>query len=202
MGKKIGIELNDVLRAYTEQFIYVYRKFIDPAAELKTEDITDADFSKSFPFKNRDEYTNFRYIDYPFELHARADECSKGLNAKFNMWTGRDLINAVEKDNAPEFILYSPLEANLTIQSTLSYLSANMCRMREIWFPVNSTDIWKRCDIVITANPTVLDAKPDGKVSVKINMPYNAGSTADHAFDSMAAVIDDPDRAIEKLLEE
>ena len=97
MGKKIGIELNDVLRAYTEQFIYVYRKFIDPAAELKTEDITDADFSKSFPFKNRDEYTNFRYIDYPFELHARADECSKGLNAKFNMWTGRDLINTVEK---------------------------------------------------------------------------------------------------------
>ena len=134
MGKTIGIEINDVLRWYTEQFLYVYKKFLDPSCELTKDDITDPDLSKALPFKTRGEYESFRYYDYAYELHARADECSEGLDTKMNLWVNRDLAN-LYKEDVPDVMYYSPLEANITIQSTLAYLSSHTCRVREVWFP-------------------------------------------------------------------
>ena len=201
MRKTIGIELNDVLRDYTGQFLYVFKKFIDPTCELSKDDIKSPDYSEALPFKTRGEYETFRYTDYPYEIHARADECSKGLDTKMNLWLNRDLSNLLP-EYVPEVIYYSALESNLTIQSTLAYLAAHICRVREILFPQDSTKIWDRCDIVITANPTVLKAKPEGKISVKISTPYNEKCEADYTFDEMESVIDDPNRTIIKLLTE
>lgn len=197
----IGVDINDTLRDFSGQFEYVYRKFIDPTFELGEEGVWSNDYSEVFPFVTKDEYEQFRYTDCPFELYARADACSKTVNANFNKWTGIDLMD-VDKEKVPEIILFSPLEANLTIQATYSYLSANLCRARTMHFPVDSTKMWDKCDIIITANPTILEAKPEGKVSFKILTDYNKETEADYTFDSMDALMDDADKTIIKLIEQ
>lgn len=196
----IGIELNDVLRDFTKQFEYVYNKFFDKTFELGEMGMHSFNPMDVFPFITEDEYRKFRYEDYPFELFGRADPCSKTLNADFNKWTSVDIMD-VDEDKVPHVILFSALESNLTIQATLSYLSVNMCRVRDIRFPTDSTKMWDTCDLIITANPNILSAKPDGKVSVKIKQPYNDGIEADYTYDDMEALIHDTDRKIIKLIE-
>ena len=65
----------------------------------------------------------------------------------------------------------------------------------------NVDEAWDKCDIIITANPNILAAKPEGKISVKIEQPYNKEITADYTFKNMEAVIKDPNRTIIKILE-
>lgn len=196
----IGIDINDTLRNFSGQFEYVYRKFIDPTFELGEEGVWSSDYSEVFPFVTREEYDRFRYEDYAFELYGRADACAKGLNAKFNKWTSLDLMD-VDREKVPEIVLFSPLEANLTIQATYSYLSANLCRARTMHFPVDSTKMWDVCDIIVTANPTILGSKPEGKTSVKIETAYNKESEADYTFPDMERLIDDEEKTIIKLIE-
>ena len=90
---------------------------------------------------------------------------------------------------------------NLSIQSTLSFLARFGVRIREIHFPVDSVKMWDKCDIMITANPNLLNAKPDGKVSIKINAPYNTEAKGDYEFDSMLDVIHDENNTIINLIE-
>ena len=62
---KIAIDINDVVRDYTNQFIKCYLKIVDPSFEITQEEITDFDFFNVFPFldsngnKNKDLYYNY-----------------------------------------------------------------------------------------------------------------------------------------------
>lgn len=196
----IGIEINDVLRDYRAHFLEVYNKFVDGTYEPDEESNETFDLGQAFPFITDEEYRTFRYVDHPYELNARASECTPSLNTYFLKWTTTDLMD-VDQDKVPDVIIFSALEANLTIQATIAYLSTSLCRARTIHFPVDSTKMWDKCDIIITANPNILAAKPEGKISVKIEQPYNKEITADYTFKNMEAVIKDPNRTIIKILE-
>ena len=50
MGKRIAIDINDVLRDYTRQFANVYKKFVNPSFDIAYEDIDDFDLLNIFPF--------------------------------------------------------------------------------------------------------------------------------------------------------
>ena len=54
---------------------------------------------------------------------------------------------------------------------------------------------------MITANPNLLEAKPDGKVSIKVNAPYNKEAKGDYEFDSMMDIIHDENNTIINLIE-
>lgn len=47
---KIAIDINDVVRDYTNQFIKCYQKIVDPSFEITQEEITDFDFLTCFLF--------------------------------------------------------------------------------------------------------------------------------------------------------
>lgn len=64
--------------------------------------------------------------------------------------------------------------------------------------PSNSEKIWDRCDVLITADPYLLDIKPEGKISVKIETEYNAESDADFTFISLTNFMKNND-IIEKI---
>ena len=196
----IAVDLNDVIRDYTHQFINCYKKILDPTLEIKYEDVTDFDFAKIFPFSTREEYQQFRYYDAAFELHARADIMDDKLPGAMNNWFFNVLKN-LDVDDDPNIIIFSPLESNLTIQSSLSYLAANNCRVREYYFPMDSTTIYDRADIVITANPNLIEACPEGKTVVKINAPYNQEVETEYTYDSFMDVINDPEHKIINLIE-
>ena len=91
---------------------------------------------------------------------------------------------------------------NLSIQSTLSFLARFGIRLREIHFPTDSLTMWDKCDIMITANPKLIQNKPEDKVCIKINAPYNKETKGTYEFNSMLEVIHDENNTLVKLIEE
>lgn len=203
---RIAIDINDVLRDYTRQFGDVYKKFVDNSFDITYEDINDFDLINIFPFYDnegnldRTAYNKFKYEDYSFEIYARAQAMERTLPSDFNLWTQNTMRN-FDDDKLPEIILFSPFEMNLSIQSTLSFLARFGIRVREIHFPIDSVKMWEKCDIMITANPNLLNATPEDKVSFKIKAPYNTEAKGTYEFDSMTELINDENKTLINLIE-
>lgn len=197
---KIAIDINDVIRDYSGQFKRIYQKYVDFTFEIEDDKITSLNFSEIFPFKSEDEYNKFKYIDYPYEIYARAESMDKVLPFRLNDWL-QNTMRDFEKDKIPEIMFVSPFEANLTIQATIAFLAKLPTRIREIYFPIDSSTIWDRCDILITANPLFLNNVPEGKTVIKINMPYNKDIECEYSFNSMMDVIQDENETIIDLIE-
>lgn len=206
MTLKIAIDINDVLRDYTRQFANIYKKFIDKTFDIPYEEMNDFNFLNIFPFYDEDgnvdsmKYNQFKYQDYAFEIFGRAEAMERMLPADFNLWAQNTMRNFGE-DKLPEIMIFSPFEMNLSIQSTLSFLARFGIRAREILFPVDSMTMWDKCDVMITANPNLLNATPKGKVSFKIKAPYNTEAKGTYEFDSMMDIIHDEKNTIINLIE-
>lgn len=189
---RISVDINDVLRDYKGSFSDCFKKmyFEKTGTEFKIEDneITNFDFTKVFPFESKKEYEDFRFYDYAYEIFGRATVCDNNLPYAFNDWTSKVLRNFEEED-LPEVRIVSPFEMNLTIQATLAYLSRTICRIREIYFPVDSLTIWDGADLLITANPNLIKNVPEGKKVIKIEQPYNKEVECEHSFKSMIDLI-------------
>jgi hypothetical protein len=78
-----------------------------------------------------------------------------------------------------------------SIPSTLFFLSKLGCRASNIRFVKQNEEEWGDVDVLITANPIALQNKPEGKISVKINAPYNKNVGADFELDSILDFIKD-----------
>lgn len=197
---RIAIDLNDVIRAYTKTFMKFYKKAIDPSFDIDDVDVNTIDLRQIFPFKSEEAYKEFIYIDYPYELFGACETVHKRLSHRMTDWLQNDLTN-MDVD-APDVIIVSPYEYALTIQSTYFFLSKTGSRVRECFFPDDSFKIWEKCDVLITANPKLLENKPTGKITIKINTSYNRNSKADYSFKSFMDLMDDPNGTIEKIIKE
>ena len=196
----IAIDINDVIRDNMWQFRHIYQKFIDPTFEIELDDVDDYDMCNVYPFSCKEELFKFKYIDYPYELFGRAECTDKMLPYALNDYMEKTLRD-LDDENVPNVIFFSPFEKALTIQSTLSFLSGKSMRPREIYFPIDSFTIYDRADIVITAQPTLLENCPEGKTVIKINKPYNKNIECKYSFDSLMNVINDKNETIIKILE-
>ena len=56
--------------------------------------------------------------------------------------------------------------------------------------------IWDKCDILITANPNLIKNKPEEKIAIKINMPYNVDVECKYSYDSIIDMINDENEII------
>lgn len=196
---RIAIDINDVLRDNVSQFKKYYNKMINPDFEINTAEITSFDLYDDFPFDDRIAYNKFKYEDCPFELFGRAEPVDKMLPYRFNNWT-QNTLRDFEEDKMPEVFLFSPFEIGITIQSTCSFLSKIGCRIREIRFPIDSFSTWDNCDIMVTANPNLIDAKPEGKTVIKIEMPYNKDIECEYSYTDMMSLIQDENDTIIDLI--
>ena len=200
MKKRIGIELNDVICDYMGQFIECFKKQIDSNCEIEVGEVDSFDFYEVFPFDSKLDFQDFKYTDAAYDLNALAllvDGCLLGL---INNWTENILKNLdVEED--PEVIFFSALEIGPTIPATLGFLSDKGFKVRNYYFPIDSSTIYDRCDIVITANPNIINNCPEGKTVIKINMPYNKETECELSFDSLYDVLTDSDNTLIKMIE-
>lgn len=187
---KICFTLDDVIRAKTRQFgkILAKSKGLDEDAYADIE-ITTNNLGQVFAFEDNKEYQEFLYKDYPFEVFAEAPVMERMLDKRFNLWT----LNIENKEGCEdiEFMLANPFEFNASIGYTCFFLSQIATRIREFYFPKNSSDIWSKCDVLVTADPKLLAEKPEGKKSVKIEAPYNKDSEADLTYESLSKLIED-----------
>jgi len=175
---KIGITLNEVLRDFIGQFAYTYNKYI-AETNITEKDITDFDLLNYFKFDNIDKLNSFMYLEAPLEIFGHADQLSDGLMNQFN-----DFLNEIDYEGEHEIEIVSR-EVNKAIPSTLFFLSKTGCKAKKIRFVTKYEDKWDGIDILITANPRALEAKPKGKISVKVKTNYNTKTFADYEIDSI-----------------
>lgn len=205
--KKIGIEVNGVLRDTIEKFTQIYQKnlidnnqneFVGQTFKIdisgnteeitKVEphnyeilsDVTSLELTTHFSFKNQDELYSFMYEDYTMELFGHAP--STELNT-FN------LLNEIYydlRDNYDLTILSD--EIGKSKPATLFFLSKFGCLLEKIVFYSESTKniIWDEIDILLTANPTLLLTKPVDKILIKFNTEYNKHIDSEYEINSLS----------------
>lgn len=194
---RIGITLDDVIRAKTAQIGKIYKKYINKNLNVESLDLSTIDYSKVFNFKSKTDYNKFLYEDYAFEIFAEAGMMTPSLDKKLNLWH-LSLNDNEEIDEEIELILMNPMEFNASIGYTHFFLSKIATKVRETYFPAQTNNIWDKCDILITADPRLINDVPSNKVCVKINNEYNKCLVNNDglSFDSLEEFINDKDNLL------
>ena len=185
---RIAIDLNDVVRDFSNNFVRYYIEGYDHEFDLTDFEFWSNDMQAVFPFKSKQAYFNFVYNDFAFELYGKCGTCTKNIGAELNDWTEKT-IKDLDTDEDIEVIFVSPMEYGLSIGNTYFFVSKLGTKVREVYLPNDSLTIWDRCDVLITANPKLLEAKPEGKVSIKIKTDYNKETEADYAYRDLSTFI-------------
>ncbi len=166
---RIGIELNDVVRNINKQYLKYYQKAMDNSLDIDEIDDKE-DVLPMLKFENTKQRDEFIYSDYPYEIFGCADTMEKNLAATMRIWVQR--LTDIEDEDV-KCSLYSLYEGGLTIQSTYFFLSKLGTRVRKVFFPVKTNEVWEECDVIITANEKLFENLPEGKKIVLINREKN-----------------------------
>ena len=195
---KIAIDLNDVVRDFTYNFLMYYVKGYNHQYDPENFSEWTNDMEAALPFKTRRAYEKFVYEDYSFELFGKCPTCTKKLTEQLNEWA-EQTIKDIDTDEPIDVMFVSTMEYGASIGNTYFFLSKLGTKIREAYFPVDSSTIWDRCDVLITANPSLLNNKPEGKTTIRIKKDYNADCHADYDYDTLSLFLTD-DEITEKLL--
>jgi hypothetical protein len=183
---KLAIDLNDVIRDYSRNFVKYFKKGINHSFNEDEVEFYTNDMQQLLPFSSDEQYRRFVYEDYPFELYSKCPAVEQNLPRDLNEWLEFDLPG-----DDVDVMFVSPMECDLTIQSTYSFLAKIGSRVREVYFPIDSTTVWDKCDVLITANPRFFSNKKDGKILVKVNKDYNKELKGDLEYDNLTDIIKD-----------
>lgn len=183
---KIGITINEVLRDFLGQLEYTYEKYIGPI-ELDEDSVKSLDLLDYFEFEDKHQLNKFLYQEASLEIFGHADQIEDNIMNDFNQF-----IMDIEDDEEHELELISK-EFDKSIPATYFFLSKLACKIKKIRFVKDYEEFWDGVDVLVTANPTALDLKPENKTSVKIESSYNKNSESDFTFESFRAMLKDED---------
>lgn len=195
---KIAISLDDVIRAKSQSILKAYKK-LNEDFEVESVELSNNNFKELLKFDNDSSYYKFLYEDYVFEIFAEAEVTEKMIDKKLNLWH-IDLNSAEDLEEEVELMLYNPFEFNASIGFTHFFLSKIATRIRETFFPTVSSDVFDKCDVLITAEPKLLKNKPINKIIVKIETEYNKECDSDFTYKTFGEFLDDKE-IINKLIE-
>ena len=184
---KIAIDLNDVIRDYTDNFIKTY--LLNYNREYNTEELSlwTNDMESVLPFKTQRAYQKFVYEDFSYELYGKCDTVTKKLPMEIDEW----LHKLDDTGEEIEIIIVSPMEFGPTLGYTYFFLSKLNCNIREVYLPIDSTTIWNKCDVLITANPNLITNCPENKKVIKIEKEYNKDIETKYQFKSLSSFMTD-----------
>ena len=205
---RIAIDLNGVLRDTITKFTQIYEKYliesenntfsvqtynVDLSGNTESIDleednfvyeilseVTSLELDKHFSFKNKDELFSFMYEEYTMELfgHSPSTEISS-----FN--TLNDLY--LELRDKYNFLIVSN-EIGKSKPASLFFLSKFGCLIEKILFysEITKNDMWNEIDVLLTADPSLLLNKVDGKIVVKYNTNYNKHINSEHEISNLS----------------
>lgn len=170
--KKIGVEVNGVLRNTIEKIKQVYEKWYintenDFEYQIK-EPITSLNLLDFFTFPNgADDVYEFLYQDFPMEIFGHAPSSENSTFKDFN-----DFYLDF-RDNY-DIIVVSD-EIGKSKPATLFFLSKFSCLAEAIKFYSEQTidGLWESVDILVTSNPSRIIHKPENKIVIKYETDYN-----------------------------
>ena len=202
--KRIGIEINGVLRDTIGKFTQLYEKhMIDekedgnktyeldmsgnteeliPKEDFEYKilsDVTSLNLMEHFRFNDENELYSFMYEDFAMQLFGHA-----GSSETF---TFNDLNEFYLKYRDENELLIVSDEMGKSKPASLFFLSKFGCLVEKIKFYSNTTIIsmWDEIDILLTANPSLLLEKPNNKIVVKYNTPYNKNVNCEYEINSL-----------------
>lgn len=192
----IAIDLNDVIRDYSNNFLKTY--LLNYNREFDTSDFSfwTNEMKDLLVFKTDRAYERFVYEDYAYELFGKNDTCSRNTQVDLKKF----VETVTDLDDTNNIIFVSTMEIGPSIGYTYFFLSKLGCDIREVYLPKNSFTIWDKCDILITANPKLLNNKPENKKAVKIVFEYNNDCKSDFTFNSFSELVND-DNNVKKILD-
>jgi hypothetical protein len=218
--KIIGIDINEVLRAYLYAIENSYMKEFGDNAII-TKPINTTNLLNHYKFEDKIRKVTYLLDDENgwISNEAKFDEVqeliTKDLALKFFLFedytfevfssTGKIYtnvfvhLNELYRDYRDDFeFVILAKENNLTIPFTLFFLSKNSTKLRNYKFVSTNKEIWDNCDIYITTYPETLDIIPKGKKSIKVKMPYNVNSKSNFEISKLEELKDG--KILNKLL--
>ena len=214
--KKIGIEINGVLRDTISKFIQLYEKNmieenetennlksfdIDMSGntdlvineenfkyEIKNE-VTSLNLMNHFSFRNEDELYSFTYEDFAMQIFGHA-----GSSETF---TFNDLNEIYLKYRDNNELLIVSDEMGRSKPASLFFLSKFGCQLEKVKFYSNTTinSMWDEVDVLLTSNPNLILEKPKDKIVVKYITNYNKNIKSDYEIEKLK----DFDEVLQKL---
>jgi hypothetical protein len=202
--KRIGIEINGVLRDTIGKFTQLYEKhMIDEKEEdSKTyeldmsgnteelthkedfeykilSDVTSLNLMEHFRFNDENELYSFMYEDFAMQIFGHA-----GSSETFSFNELNEFYLKYRDEN--ELLIVSD-EMGKSKPASLFFLSKFGCLLEKIKFYSNTTinSMWDEVDILLTSNPSLLLEKPNNKIVVKYNTAYNKNVDCEYEIDSL-----------------
>ena len=205
--KKIGIEINGVLRDTVGKFTQIYEKHLIEKSEIdssnptylidlsgnteielleepfkyeKLSDVTSLDLINHFSFQSKDELYSFMYEEYTMELFGHAPSTEM---LSFN------ILNDIYYNLRDTYdLMIVSDEIGRSKPSSLFFLSKFGCLLEKVFFysEVTKNNMWDDVDILLTANPDLLLNKPDNKIVIKFITDYNKHVESDYEILSLS----------------
>jgi hypothetical protein len=202
--KRIGIEINGVLRDTIGKFTQLYEKHMieEKDDDSKTfdvdifgntkelvsseefeykilSDVTSLNLIEHFRFNDENELYKFTYEDFAMQIFGHA-----GSTETFSF---NDLNEIYQKYRDTNELLIVSDEMGKSKPASLFFLSKFGCQLEKIKFYSNLTinSMWNEIDILLTANPTLLLEKPKDKIVVKYNTNYNKNVDCEYVINTL-----------------
>ncbi len=202
--KRIGIEINGVLRDTFTKFTQLYEKHmieencdgnakynidLSGNTEIVTEstdfeykiisDIDSLNMMNHFSFVDENELYRFMYEDFATQIFGHA-----GSTETF---TFNDLNEIYVKYRDSNELLIVSDEIGKSKPASLFFLSKFGCLLEKIKFYSNSTinSMWDEIDILLTSNPDLLLNKPKDKIVVKYTTNYNKNVDCEYVINTL-----------------
>lgn len=204
MMKRIGIEINGVLRDTIGKFTQVYEKHmieesvdgnktyeIDLSGNTEENtvennfeykiisDVTSLELMSHFTFKDSDELYSFMYEDFVMQIFGHA-----GSTETFTFNELNDFY--INFRDEYEIVIVSD-EMGRSKPASLFFLSKFGCLIENIKFYSNSTlqNMWNGLDIIVSANPKLIENAPNNKTVIKYKTSYNKDVTCEYEIDEL-----------------
>ena len=189
----VGITIDGVVRDFITKFESVYDKYYpveegdetEEQEEIKERVIDTLNLLEHFDFKGGEEELNkLLYVDASLEIFGHAGEVK--LNSVEHL---NQLHNIIEDMGHTPVVLSK--ELNNSKPATLFFLSKLSAKVNNIIFVRDYDKKWDHVDVLITANPTTLNCKPNDKISIKVINHYNKNCDSDYTIVDLKEIIDD-----------
>ena len=211
--KKIGIEINGVLRDTISKFTELYEKhLVDSHFNESTDKTYEIEFSgdtdEVIELNENVEVNNFEY-------KVLSPVTSLDLGSHFSFPSKDDLYSFMYEEYTMELFGHSPSTEMLSFNllndiyynlrdtydlmivsdeigrskpSSLFFLSKFGCLVEKVFFysEITKNNMLDEIDILLTANPDLLLNKPDNKIIIKFITDYNKNIKSEYEISSLS----------------
>jgi len=224
--KRIGIEINGVLRNTIGKFSDLYEKHLLGNTEYES---VDKKYEITFS-GDSEEITQIDDINTNdlFEYKVISPVTSLNLLNHFTFPSKDDLYNFLYEEYTMELFGHAPSSEMMTFNmlndiyhnlrdkydllivsdeigkskpSSLFFLSKFGCLLEKVFFysEITKNNMWNEVDILLTANPDLLLNKPSNKIVIKYETEYNQDVDSKHSIKSLSEFEDKLNKIIKDV---